>query len=253
MTAAEGRSLVSEPDRGGGRDPAQDPLAGMHPDLRRGRLSARPGPLLQAVPPQGVSLLGLDGRRDGLLLVPPLAAGEAAPLLVLLHGAGGAAAGMLRLLEPQAREAGIALLVPESRKVTWDVIMGEFGPDVAFLGAALSHAFALLPVDAARLAIGGFSDGASYALTLGLGNGDLFGWVLAFSPGFAAPPATIGRPQIFVSHGTADDVLPIGHCSRRIVPRLQRAGYTVRYEEFEGGHKLPARIAADALDWLRAG
>jgi phospholipase/carboxylesterase len=238
----------------GGREPAQDPPAGTHPDLRRGRLSARHGPQPQAAPPQGVRRLGLDGRRDGLLLVPPLAAREAVPLLVLLlHGAGGDAAGMLRLLEPQARAAGIALLVPESRKATWDVIMGEFGPDVAFLDAALSHAFALLPVDAARLAIGGFSDGASYALTLGLANGDLFGWVLAFSPGFAAPPATIGRPRIFVSHGTEDNVLPIGHCSRRIVPRLQRAGYTVRYAEFEGGHKLPARIAADALDWLCAG
>lgn len=237
----------------GGRDPAQDPQAAMHPDFRRGRLSARHGPQPQAALPQGVSRLGLGEQRDGLLLVPPQAARDAVPLLVLLHGAGRNAAGMLRLLEPQAREAGIALLVPESRKVTWDVIMGGFGPDVAFLDAALRHAFALLPVDAARLAIGGFSDGASYALTLGPANGDLFGWVLAFSPGFAAPPAIIGRPRIFISHGTEDNVLPIGDCSRRIVPRLQRAGYTVRYEEFEGGHKLPARIGADALDWLRAG
>jgi len=236
-----------------GRDPAQDPPAAMHPDFRRGRMSARPGPQRQAAPPQGVSRLGLGARRDGLLLVPPQAAREAVPLLVLLHGAGRDAAGMLRLLEPQAREADIALLVPESRKVTWDVIMGGFGPDVAFLDAALRHAFALLPVDAARLAIGGFSDGVSYALTIGPANGDLFGWVLAFSPGFAAPPAIIGRPRIFISHGTEDNVLPIRDCSRRIVPRLQRAGYTVRYEEFEGGHKLPARIAADALDWLRAG
>jgi phospholipase/carboxylesterase len=115
--------------------------------------------------------------------------------------------------------------VPESRGQSWDVIRGGFGPDVAFLDAALRRAFDALPVDPARIAIGGFSDGASYALTLGLANGDLFARILAFSPGFAAPPGTIGRPSVFISHGRSDEVLPIGPCSRRLVPRLRAAGY----------------------------
>jgi len=33
----------------------------------------------------------------------------------------------------------------------------------------------------------GFSDGASYALSVGITNGDLFTHVIAFSPGFVAP------------------------------------------------------------------
>ena len=60
----------------------------------------------------------------------------------------------------------------------------------------------------------GFSDGASYALSIGLANGDLFGHVLAWSPGFVAPPEFVGRPRVFVSHGTDDRVLPIDRCSR---------------------------------------
>ncbi len=52
------------------------------------------------------------------------------------------------------------------------------------------------PVDTTRLAVGGFSAGASYALSIGLANGDLFGHVLAFPPGFMAPMNTRGRPQV---------------------------------------------------------
>ena len=222
------------------------------PEARRGRLLARPDRPPSQAPVVGVRPLGLGQRRDGLLMVPEGVA-QSLPLLVWLHGAGGDALGMLRMLEPQASAMGTVLLVPESRGPTWDVMMGGLGPDVAFLDAALRQAFAEVPVDPARLAIGGFSDGASYALSLGLANGDLFRWLLAFSPGFAAPPDTVGQPRIYVSHGTEDDVLPIEPCSRRLVPRLQRSGYMVRYEEFAGGHFVPEQVASEALDLLRAG
>ncbi len=104
--------------------------------------------------------------------------------------------------------------MPESRGATWGVIMGGYGgPDVALIGAALRRAFERVPADPARLAVGGFSDGASCAPSLGLANGDLFRWVLAFSPGFAAPPGTAGQPRICVPHGTGDDVLPMAPSS----------------------------------------
>jgi predicted esterase len=98
--------------------------------------------------------------------------------------------------------------------------------------------------------VGGYSDGASYALSLGLANGDLFSRVIAFSPGFLAPTGQTGSPRIFVSHGTRDGWLPINSCSRRIVPRLERAGYEVRYREFEGGHVVPPAIAREAASWF---
>ena len=142
---------------------------------------------------------------------------------------------------------------PASRGRTWDVILGDYGPDVAFLDRALAAAFARCAVDPARLAIGGFSDGASYALSLGLTNGDLFGHVLAYSPGFAAPAGQRGHPRLFVSHGTRDEVLPIDVCSRRIVPRLKGAGYDVTYREFDGPHTVPPEIAREGLDWFLAG
>jgi phospholipase/carboxylesterase len=85
---------------------------------------------------------------------------------------------------------------------------------------------------------------------LGITNGDLFTRVLAFSPGFMAPAGQRGSPRVFISHGTHDGVLPIDSCSRRIVPRLERAGYDVRYREFDGGHTIAPEIALEAVNWF---
>ncbi|HEY9577756.1 MAG TPA: hypothetical protein VIR64_08795, partial [Pseudobacillus sp.] len=86
------------------------------------------------------------------------------------------------LLRQQADEAGLILLALSSRGPTWDMILGRgrFGHDVAAIDAALEEAFSSYAVDPGRVAVGGYSDGASYALSLGISNGDLFGNVLAF-------------------------------------------------------------------------
>ena len=140
--------------------------------------------------------------------------------------------------------------MPESRDRTWDAIRGRFGPDVDFLDRALNHAFDRCAVDRKRFAIGGFSDGATYGLSIGLASGDLFTCILACSPGFIVPSTTRGRPRVFISHGTRDQILPIDATSRRIVPELQNAGYSVKYREFDGPHAVPPAIATEALTYL---
>jgi predicted esterase len=124
---------------------------------------------------------------------------------------------------------------------------GDFAADVTFLNRALERVFETVSVDPRGISIGGFSDGATYALSLGLINGDLFSRVLAFSPGFVVPGAPHGKPRLYVSHGTADQILPIDRCSRRIVPALQKLGYDVTFREFEGGHEVPSGIAREGM------
>jgi predicted esterase len=172
------------------------------------RITTRPSPPTVSID-AGAHPLEFGGRRDGVLFVPPSAPPASGfPLAVMLHGAGGSAAGV-RFAFAIAGELGVVVLAPDSRGRTWDAIHGHFGPDVTFINAALQHAFARVAVDIRRLAVGGFSDGASYALSLGIANGDLFTHVLAFSPGFIVATRRRGKPAVFISHGTQDDVLPV--------------------------------------------
>lgn len=221
-------------------------------EAQSGRLLARPptdGPSAAGEP--GMSKLGIIAERDTMMYVPPgYDPARPTPLLVLLHGAGGNTARLLALLQPLADEAGLILLIPNSRGSTWDVIIDGFGPDVVSIDAAVQEALRRCAIDRSRLAIGGFSDGASYALSLGLGNGDLFSHVVAFSPGFIALERTVGKPRIFLSHGRNDEVLPINPTSRKILPRLESTGYDVTYREFDGPHTIPEPIAREAVEWL---
>lgn len=202
--------------------------------------------------PIGLQPLMLGAARDSYLYVPVGYRTEhSAPLVLLLHGAGGHARQGLELLRNLADATGIILLAPASRERTWDLLFGRrYGPDATMVDRALEQTFSRYAIDSARLAIGGFSDGASYALSLGITNGDLFTHVLAFSPGFMAPAGRRGSPHVFVSHGTRDGVLPINLCSRKIVPQLKRSDYEVRYREFDGGHTIPPEIALEAVRWF---
>jgi phospholipase/carboxylesterase len=220
-----------------------------------GKLTARPGASSAAtasgLQPPGLHPLGLRTDRDALLYIPVSAAKrEKAPLIVSLHGATRTAERGIDLLRALADEHGFLVLAPASLGRTWDAIESTLGPDVLFINRSLARTFDLCKVDPARIAMAGFSDGASCSLTLGLANGDFFSAVFGFSPGFIAPAPRVGKPPVFISHGTIDPILPIDQCSRRIVPELKHDGYRVTYREFEGKHTLPPEIAAEAMRWF---
>ena len=216
---------------------------------RHGRLAFRLAPPVAASDATGLLRLDQAGGH-GLGYVPPSLDAGPMRLVVLLHGAGGSARQGLELLLPVADEHRLLLVAPKSELATWDVIVGGYGPDVARIDALLEEVTSAYPVSA--VAVGGFSDGASYALSLAIGNGDVVDAAVAFSPGFTAPLVQHGRSRLFISHGSQDRVLPIDRCSRRLVPQLQQDGYPVAYEEFDGGHAVPEAIVRRAADWLSA-
>ena len=194
-----------------------------------------------------------EADRDGLIYVPRgYKADTAAPLIVMLHGAGNTGRGVAYTF-PLADEFGVVVLAPDSRdEATWDMLLRGFGDDVEFIGAALKDTYARCAVDRTRMAIAGHSDGASYALSLGLGTGETFGCVMAFSPGVMQPVEVHGKPRIFISHGVSDPVMPIDVTSRQFVPRLKKLGYDVTYREYEGRHGVPPAVVREGFTWFVA-
>lgn len=199
----------------------------------------------------GLKPLGLAKKRDGVIYVPEAHdSTRPGPMALMLHGAGANAHDAIQPFRRHADIHGVVLVAPEARSGEWDLLDGGFGADVDFIDHALTRAFELCAIDPKRVAIEGFSDGASYALSLGLRNPDLFTHVIAFSPGFMTIPSGSPGQKIFVAHGSADVVLPAVRCSHRIVARLKRDGYSVTYREFAGGHQVPPTVAAEAVSWL---
>ncbi len=181
---------------------------------------------------------GADGC-DAFVYVPDRMPERGHPLVLCLHGAGSEAAHRIEAFRPYAARCGVALLGVDALDQSWDMIVDSFGPDIERIQRALDATFDRWNIDPERVAIEGFSDGGSYALALGLANGDFFRWIFAFSPGFVAPPEAFGHPHIFITHGIRDATLPVA-CSRAlIVPQLRQAGYDVEYKEFRGVHTVP--------------
>jgi phospholipase/carboxylesterase len=214
-----------------------------------GRLKTRHSPAIEPTKP-GTYPLGLRRDRDGLLYLPPqYVHGTPIPLVLLLHGAGGSGMRIVRRFQTYADDLGIAFVAPDSTAATWDR-NDRLTTDVQYIDRALTVAFRRVSTTPDRLRIAGFSDGASYSLSVGLTNGDLFPRILALSPGFCGPAQERGKPRLYVTHGTRDDILPIEITSRRIVPMLQRAGYSVELHEFDGRHETPPEITRPAFEWL---
>lgn len=213
------------------------------------RLSARPGtPTMAAT--KGFTSLGLDPLRDGFMFVPQsYDPGTPIPLVVALHGSQSSSAFWAQY-ESRAEARGFAILAPDSRTSTWDIAEERLGPDIAFIDLALEHVFDRVNVDPSSVVLLGFSDGASYAISIGVSNGDLFDHLVSHSPGFFIPfEPLVGKPAIYISHGSQDPILPVATTRDLIVPNFVQGDYDVTYEEFDGGHTIPDSIAEAALDW----
>lgn len=216
-----------------------------------GRLSfthAEPGK--GALPP-GRNRLGIADERDAVLYVPQgLDANAEIPLLVMFHGAGGFPEKVLPFLEEHAERNKFLLLAPHSMYPTWDIVIGGSGPDLERLHQALTAVTSHYRIDRQHLGFAGFSDGASYALSIGITNGDIASHVIAFSGGFMSIFMQEGAPQVFIAHGLIDEQLPIDTAGRANAQKLKAAGYDVQLVEFNGLHVIHPPVVSMAVDFF---
>lgn len=220
-----------------------------------GRLVARPGVARKPSAQRGE--FNLFESPQPLAFIPNIVdAKKPAPMILLLHGAGQRAERLLTRITPAAQARGVIILAPQAASATWDIIRAfrgaaiNFSEDAQRLDASLSALFAQFTIDPKRVAIGGFSDGASYALSLGPRNQELFTHIMGFSPGGFVPFEDKARAKVFVSHGRQDQILNFKNAAESVVPDMKAQGFDVRFEAFDGKHVFREEEIAKAMDWF---
>lgn len=208
----------------------------------------------------GVQMLG----DDAYFYRPAGGANGKRPLLVLLHGAGMSARDFVEGARAEADRCGCLLLAVQSKGATWDTVRlvrraaidgtadvyRLFGADTDRVQTALSIALRAGDADPRSVLLVGFSDGASYALSLGIANRSIFRGVVAIAPGFHVEPPPIGPKQrLFIAHSQTDPVLPFSRTRDDIVAPLTRAGFELRFRPFDGGHVVVPSVLAEGVDY----
>jgi phospholipase/carboxylesterase len=226
------------------------PFAAMIDPSLLGRLSFSHAEPTKSPLPPGRNRLGIAAERDAVLFVPTGLEHAPVPLFVMFHGAGGFPEKVLPFIEEHAERGKFLILAPHSMYPTWDIVIGGSGPDLARLHQALTAVTSHYRINRDHLAFAGFSDGASYALSIGITNGDIASHVIALSGGFMSIFTQEGAPKVFIAHGLVDEQLPIETSGRANATKLKAAGYDVQYVEFNGLHAIQPVIVGLAVDFF---
>jgi predicted esterase len=165
----------------------------------------------------------------------------------------------------EADRCGCLLLSVQSSSATWDTVglvrdaskEGRtsrnqlFGSDTGRVEQALSVALRAADADRRSVILVGFSDGASYALSLGLANPAIFRGIIAFAPGFHLEPAAIDpRQRLFVAHSPTDRILAFERTRDETVAALKNAGFDLFFRPFDGGHRVDKKIFSEGVDFV---
>ena len=185
--------------------------------------------------------------------------GAATHALVLVHGRGADAAGMLDLAAALDLPPGFAVRAPQADGGTWyprRFIEPLFENEPWLSGALACVGRAVAEAEAAgipseRIVLGGFSQGACLALDWAVRNARRYGGLLGFSGGLigpagtrwpVAPGAFAGTPAVVAAHD-ADPHIPLVRVEET-ARALADAGAAVDARLYRGAQHT---ITADAL------
>lgn len=188
------------------------------------------------------------------------------PVVVMVHGWKGDESVMW--IFKQTIPPGVAIITPRAPLAVDDGGYGWFRrdgselqpePDALWAGRDQLHSFLNqlpqhYPIDAGRILLMGFSQGAAISNTLVLTQPGLVKGLASLAglvPDLVADTAEAdlqGLP-VFIAHGTRDETVPLAaaHQTREVFTRL---GAQVTYGEYPAGHKLTTQGMKDLKTWL---
>lgn len=189
------------------------------------------------------------------------------PLVLWLHGAGGAGSDNVRNVsedqipgtrlwakpENQAKNPAF-VLVPQSPG-NWVDKLDGLTPEMLLVVEILDSIKTEFNIDAGRVYVAGQSDGGYGTWNLITQRPELFAAAIPLCGGGDPRLARrIAKTPIWVFHGRRDDVIPVGE-SRRMVDAIRRAGGRPRFTEYPRiGHDIwePAFAEPQLVPWLFA-
>ena len=187
------------------------------------------------------------------------------PVLFLMHGIGGNEQNMLSLVDGLEESFYIfsirgQLFQPPGYAFFTIEGYGKphrevFDDGVNKLTSFIDYAFEQYPLDASRVYLLGFSQGAILAMTLGLTLGNRIKGIVALSgyiPAFVKEEYTIKNVEslsLFISHGEMDQILPLewGKANNELFNKL---GAAVTFETYPEGHTVSHKNHHDFKNWL---
>ena len=219
--------------------------------------------------PTGLVWIERGPQRAALYTPDEIDPARTYPLLTVLHGAGRQDEALMRAYRHEAEQRQALVLVARSFHMTWDLIaLGIQGgaalsgdapsarPDLDFFEYAYDLIYRRYPVDRARQGLIGYSDGASYGLSVGLSNPGVFCAVMAWAAGFLALESDVAeagaqRPAVFLEYGTHDELFPFEQVALPMKRHLEELGCALTFVVDEGGrHWPPSEFQPEALDWF---
>jgi phospholipase/carboxylesterase len=210
----------------------------------------------EEAPPAGPVRVERESRRAVLLTPEEIDPERLYPLITVLHGAGRREEMLIEAYQAEPATRDALFLIPRSQHQTWDLLAAGDRPDLDFLEWAYDLIYRRYPVDPDRQALIGYSDGASYALSVGLSNPGIFRAVMGWAAGFVVFDPTSFSPQdpkpsVLLEYGTQDQLFPFERVAIPMREKLERMGYTVNFRVDEGGRHWPSGdFQPEALDWF---
>lgn len=180
------------------------------------------------------------------------------PLLVALHGTGGAPERFRQTMEPVTRELGWGLYLAGGGTVLGQTEQGggrynwAYQTDPARIAAEVRALIAVHPrLDPDRVYLLGFSSGAVIALPAAIHAPDLYAGVIPIGGTWQpelVPKRLLGqsptpaRPSVWVLHGGTDRVMPYLFATEAATA-LPKHGMATHLDRYAGGHTLPRDLA----------
>jgi phospholipase/carboxylesterase len=233
---------------------------------------------------QATSHAGLIYRvRRGTWNNPPLLVGPRGPLIFMLHGLSGdenvmwlfdhALPRSATVISPRALFASAAGYSWARSVVRDEVEQADFAEAIEALQHFIPEMIQRYEVEAQRIIVLGFSQGAALSYALSLTQPEWLRGVIALA-GFMPFDATRSarrtpdalhrtgcernvaesksawQPRYLIIHGVDDDIVPIA-LAREARSVLEARGALIEYHEYPGGgHKVSAQGMKDIAQWI---